>query len=382
MSHGRLSHSIGRIGAAAAIALGAIGFATAVSLSAGSAAASAQVPTIYVANHGGTSVGAYALPSTGNVAPTSATLGGLSSPFAQAFDGSGDLWVTDGGGEIVAYTPAQLALGGSPTPAITLTNNGHSIDVPLGLAFDKKGDLWVYNTNSSGPTSALVMFTPAELASSGSPAAATTIVGSANELYLNGAGQIAFDAAGDLWAGSNNAELVQELTPSQLAVSGTVPTPAVVITGSSLTGDPGAVVFDNAGDLWVGNYDGGSIVEFTPAQLASTGSPTAAVTLTDDGSGTSIDEALGLAFDSTGTLWASSRLANSVVGYAPSQLSSTGHPAPTDKLIGGATALDQPSSLALADPPQVPTHVAATVAGNTASVTWQAPNLTGQCHGL
>ena len=52
------------------------------------------------------------------------------------------------------------------------------------------------------------------------------------------------------------------------------------------------------GDLWVANYSGQTIAEFTPSQLAASGSPVPAVVITDSA------EPTALAFDANGDLWA------------------------------------------------------------------------------
>ena len=65
----------------------------------------------------------------------------------------------------------------------------------------------------------------------------------------------------------------------------------------SLNG-PYLSTFDAAGDLWVANFFGNTVVEFTPAQLAATGSPTPAVVLYARAG--SLDEPSGLTFGSSG----------------------------------------------------------------------------------
>jgi hypothetical protein len=69
-----------------------------------------------------------------------------------------------------------------------------------------------------------------------------------------------------------------EFTKAQLSTSGS-PTPAVTISATnvgpyeSLYG-PYAVAVDRSGDLWVSNFDGNTAVEFGRHQLSRSGSPT------------------------------------------------------------------------------------------------------------
>src|ERR1700728_2153053 len=84
----------------------------------------------------------------------------------------------------------------------------------------------------------------------------------------------AFDASGNLWFSSYDStqEIVGELTPSQLAATGS-PTPAVSLALGS-NNEPAGLAFDTAGDLWVGYYESKTVNEFTANQLTSSGSPT------------------------------------------------------------------------------------------------------------
>ena len=128
------------------------------------------------------------------------------------------------------------------------------------------------------------------LTATGNVAPSTTI--SSNAGSLDGAVDAVFNGAGDLWVANQSA--IVEFTPSQLASTGN-PTPAVTIQNGN---DPSGVAFDSAGDLWVTQFSGG-VVEYTPSQLTASGNPTPAVSL----SGADLDDPWGLAFDSSGNLW-------------------------------------------------------------------------------
>ena len=225
----------------------------------------------------------------------SATAGSISSPFALAFDSVGDLWLANYSSDtLVEFTPSQLAATGSPTPNVTVSATGGSIDGPLGLAFDSSGDLWV--ANGSGED--LVEFTPGQLAATGSPTPNVTVTHSLSDPV-----GLAFDSSGDLWAANNAIGTLVEFTPSQLAATGS-PTPAVTIEGmdTDLVG-PTGLAFDSSGDLWVSNNAAGSVLVFSSAQLASATGPTDIVPATTiAGTNTGLHSPVGLAPQTAGSV--------------------------------------------------------------------------------
>ena len=268
---------------------------------------------------------------------------GLDSPQLETFDSSGNLWIANSGSSsVVAFTPAQLAAGAT-RPAIALTLPAESF--PEGVSFDGSGDLWVSDLNHG----ALYEFTPAQLSSSGFPTPKVTITSGS----LLGPAGLAFAASGDLWVVNRADSSIVEFTPGQLATSGS-PTPAATITsdGSNSLATPTGATFDTAGDLWVSNGRTGgppvsSVVEYTSAQLAAgTGSPTPNVTLTADASG-SLDIPMGLGFDTSGNLWVANEGNNSLVEFSPSQVAATGSPTPLSTVAGPATQLDSPIGVAI-----------------------------------
>jgi hypothetical protein len=107
---------------------------------------------------------------------------------------------------------------------------------------------------------------------------------------------IAFDANGNLWVangGQANYSSVVEFSAAQLAASGS-PAPNVTLTpNAGSLNQPAGLAFDASGDLWVSNMGANTVVEFTPSQIASSGSPTPGVTV----SGPSLNGPAGLAFD-------------------------------------------------------------------------------------
>ena len=254
---------------------------------------------------------------TGSPTPAvtlSATADSVNKPSGLAFGSSGDLWVTNGGNNtVVEFTPAQLAATGSPTPAVTLSASVGSLAGPNTLAFDRGGDLWVENNANN----TLVEFTPGQLGMSGASAPAVTLSATADS--LDNAFSIAFGPSGALWVANSGNNTVVEFTPAQLAATG-APTPAVTLSavGTSLN-SPDGLAFDSAGDLLVMNFPSNTVVEFTPGQLAATGAPTPAATLS--ATADTLDDPTGLAFDHSGDLWAVNTDNNTVVEFSAAQLS-------------------------------------------------------------
>ncbi|HRQ10679.1 MAG TPA: NHL repeat-containing protein [Trueperaceae bacterium] len=229
--------------------------------------------------------------------------------------GSGMLWIPQWGGsyQAVGLARSQLLASGSPTPDVSLmgtTNHGE------GIAFDGEGNMWV-----SDIIGYLYRYDAASLASSGTPAPAVTIDATA----YGGLVGLAFDASGNLWTADFWNNRLLGYSPAQLTADG-APTPSVVISanGSSLS-RPVAVSFDGQGNLWVANRDASTVVSFSPAQLTATGTPAPTVTLNT--SGGSLESPYAMAFDAGGNLWVSN-ISATVVRFDAAQLTSSGNPTP------------------------------------------------------
>jgi hypothetical protein len=240
-----------------------------------------------------------------------------------AFDADGNLWLANSNNNAVEmYTPSQLVQSANLTAGVTIT--GSSLNLPVGLAFDALGNLWV--ANGGGTT--VVEFTVGQIAVSGSPTAAVTLDGFSSPF------QLAFDAAGNLWVPNSFTSTVVELTAAQLTASGT-PTPAVTLSANANNSleAPRGLAFDHTGNLWVANLIASTVVEYTTGQLAATGSPVPAVTL----SGANTLNATSLAFDNSGNLWAATDSA--VNEFTTSQIASSGSPTPAVTINLGATTV-------------------------------------------
>ena len=250
-----------------------------------------------------------------------------------AFDSKGNLWesdFTENTATLYMYSSAALA-GDSTTQSDSIVSS--PIVTPLSLAFDPQGDLWVADDQA-----ALYEFTPAQLVAGGNQTPTLQITG--GELGCPDA--ITFDATGDLWVADNCNNHILEYTTSQLTTSGPTCTPApaqctpnpadTIGSNSNSINTPQGLAFDSHGNLWIANGSGSTIVEFTPTQAASNGAPAPQVTITAP-SGAVPD---GIAIDNSGSIWVSNAQsgAGSLYVFTSAQVATTGSPTPAVTITG------------------------------------------------
>ncbi|HXW79948.1 MAG TPA: hypothetical protein VEJ84_10640, partial [Acidimicrobiales bacterium] len=287
--------------------------------------------TVFVVNGGSAGMGRgngsvtlYRPGASGNAHPEAVITAGIGGPGSLAFDSSGNLWVANIVGTVTEYDKAELA---SASPAPTVTLSSAAFVTPGGLAFDASGDLWVADTGSGE----VFEFTKAQLARSGAPEPVVTL--SPNNCSPD------FDPSGDLWEGSGG-DTLYELTKAQLTKSGS-PAPRV-ITSSSLS-SPCKPTFDRFGNLWAGNYDTTTVVEFTKAELAEPGSRAPKLVISSPG----IYAPGDVAIDRAGDLWVPSAGRNSVIEFARAKLTKSGSLTPSLTITGPATGLNWPWAVAI-----------------------------------
>lgn len=242
------------------------------------------------------------------------------------FDKKKNLWVTDFSEQLLEFTPAQLkglnASSNSPTPAVTITSTSFS-DIN-GCTFDSEGNLWLVDQDRPG----LDEISTAQLKAGGSITPAKTISDSAEFLFPT---FLAFDKAGNLWVtnthggpfGTGPTHLLA-FSPSQVASGGTQ-TAAVKIS-SAILDVPGELTFDNHGNLWVPNFGNNTVVMFAEKDLGTSGSPSPAVTL----SSAAFNGPYGMAFQNgdSGPLWIMNDNDGTLIEFVPSRIKSSGSPTP------------------------------------------------------
>ena len=228
---------------------------------------------LWVANAG--SLDEYARDKLPKPSPTPETVIQGGSSFAgMAWDSSGDLWVDDYGDNTVdEYANSQLTRSGTPTAKVTLS--GNDLSKPFGLTFDRAGDLWIGNEGNGR----VLEYTKSQLTRSGSPTPKVDYTGGGYSV----AEAVVFDSSGDLWTTPGQPAVLVDYAKSQLTK--TRASPAVSIKSLTLPplDWPGGLTFDPSGNLWVTTWTGGTVVEFTKAELRQTGSPRPILTIQDGG---------------------------------------------------------------------------------------------------
>ena len=313
---------------------------------ASSASAAAPAHGVWVANGAANTLTEFSFTAgagSSPIATIASNSGSLHTPSGIALDGHGDLWVANAGNDtIVEYTPDQLAQDGSPVPALTLGSGG-GLFRPTGLAFDAASNLWATNVGDS----TIVEYTAQQLGEGSNAAPAVTIATDSNHT-LDAPVFPAFDVQGDLWVPNLADNTVVEYTPSQLAASG-APAPATTIsstTGAGALDLPWAVRFDAKGDLWVVNRNDDTLLQYAPGnQGTGAQSPSAVIT-----SG-SLSSPQGADFDLAGDAWVGSAGSSTVSEFTPGQLGASGSPQAASTI--SSSALSNPTGIAIAQAPVV-----------------------------
>jgi secreted PhoX family phosphatase len=162
---------------------------------------------------------------------------------------------------------------------------------------------------------------------------------------------LAFGPAGNLWVASNATNTLIEYTKAELAKSGSPAPRAIVPAPASATTSPtpDGLAIDPSGDLWVTSTDSAAfnvVAEFTKAELA-TAHPVPSVTISSDASG-SLDGPEIPVVAPSGALWVPNAANNTVVGYTRSELTKSGSPPPYVTISANASLsnINEPDSLA------------------------------------
>ncbi|MDZ4695263.1 MAG: hypothetical protein SGI86_08935 [Deltaproteobacteria bacterium] len=226
---------------------------------------------------------------------------------------SNKLWINNGpgGAGTLAFASASLRAAGSPAPTVSQMNPR-----PADVAFDKDGNLWV----ASGEPDTAIRRYPAAAIAGTAPAVADVVL--TGEAFLSGGvptvASLALDSAGNLWVGKVADSAVMKFSAAQIAATGT-PTPAVKITG--FEGAAGVLAFDTAGNLWIA---ASRPVRYNAANLLTSGSRAPDVVLhaqTPPPVIASLADPVGLAFDKTGNLWVN--YSGNIVRVTPAEQTSS-----------------------------------------------------------
>jgi sugar lactone lactonase YvrE len=234
---------------------------------------------------------------------------------------SGDLSLPAGPHAITAYLVAEgdQAVRLAYTPIVDVPSPcvraGQTTTVNVRYtAIPSSGMLWTGASNTPS-TATLLGYAPATVAASGSATAAVA----ANTFGSDG---FTFDPLGNVWVtGATTADPPVARYPAAALGADGDKTPDVVIDSPSFgNGIPGPKVlaFDTSGNLWVSVVAADKVVKLTAAQIAATGSPTAAVEQIN------IHAPAGIAFDWAGNMWVAANGASTVVRIDAAHLSASG----------------------------------------------------------
>ncbi len=334
-----LDSSVRRFSARALLLLAGVGALTLAQ--AASAVAAGPKPDkrgLWVPNAGGNTIVEFTSTqraASGSPVPTlTNTSSALGFPTALVFDPSGNMWVVDEAtpaiDEFSSKQLKQLGTVGDPTPAVTITSSVFSN--PL-ADFDRNGNLWV----SDDAANKIYEFSHKQLKAGGDLTPAVTITSA----DLNGARNLAFDGKGNLWISNDGSDQIEEFAKKGLAKGGAL-TAAVILSddGSGSISVCKGIAFDRKHNLWVANLGNSTVVEFPASALKATGSPTPAVTI--GASGGSLNAPVGLGFDKKGNLWASNFGNDTVVEFSPAQIAASGTPTPVVTISATAGSLVGP----------------------------------------
>jgi sugar lactone lactonase YvrE len=196
----------------------------------------------------------------------------LTNPTQVALDSQGDLFVLDnadsfGASSVIGDRVVEYPLSattGTYAATGTIVEGLANLINPTGIALDSSGDLFV----SDGVNNRVLEF---PVAANGTyPTTGVTVAGTGGEgsgaTQLDGPTNLAVSTSGNLFVADSGNNRVQELvrgSSGSYAASGiTVAGTGVSGTGSTQLSDPGSLVFDSLGDLFVADNGNHRIQEF------------------------------------------------------------------------------------------------------------------------
>ena len=269
---------------------------------------------IYVSNSATSTITVYPPGANGNVSPL-AVIGGANSrlafPADIALDSSAKIYVLTGE-SINIYPPLGSSIGIlDEAPIVTITGDKTGLYAPHSIAVDSNGSIFVSNLYGKCPKHTCHQTVPGNIlvfaaGSNGNVAPIAAINGPATKLF-SPAG-IAVDSSGNLYVANSGITSVHLTIPDSVNVypagsNGDVP-PITIITGdiSQIGYIMGGIAVDSNGNIYVTT----DVAKIGPAvnvyQPGSNGNvaPIAIITGSDSG----LAQTVGLALDSSGSIYA------------------------------------------------------------------------------
>ncbi len=269
---------------------------------------------VWVANGGTNSISKFS--SIGGAISGAAgyTGGDLNLPWGIGIDTAGNVWATDPKADPVNPNLGAVSKFSSSGTAISGANGytDNKMNLPFGLAVSGTGVVWAANFKT---TSA---FLSSGVPQNGSPYGP----GNGTHNYYN----IAIDSSANVWITDKDANAVEKFTSS-----------GAVVASYPAGGQNGSwgVAIDSAAHVWISNNGNSSVTE-----LNSNGTAVANYT----GGGLSTPQ--GLAVDGLGNVWVANAGTGAAPGKSVTELNNSGAAfSPTTGFVGGG--ISGPFSLAI-----------------------------------
>jgi hypothetical protein len=216
-------------------------------------------------------------------------VGGINFPLSNAFDTSGNMWVTDyGDSSMSVYATTE-----NPLSAVSLPKSPYTsaqLIFPVAVAIDSKCNAWVANQASSTLT---------KISGDGSSFAS----------FISGSGPsgVAIDLSDNAWGANYYGNSIGLISAAGATLSG-----ASGYSGGGLN-HPQGIAVDGKGTVWVANYRGPSLSELSGSSTPTPG------TLLSPAAGWGPDsqmlEAFALSIDASGNMWVTNFGSNSLVEF-------------------------------------------------------------------
>lgn len=289
---------------------------------------------LYVSNAASNAITMYDAGAKGNAAPLHTISGvytGLQQPAMLAFDGAGNLYVANSvvNGSVLVFPPGSY---GNVTPARAIQGNQTGFDCPNGLAIGHVPQLFVPGAyfESSSPVTGVGAFA---LTAANYDGYVSLLVPSA---VSGSPGAVAFDSAGDEYVAMPASNAILAYAPGSTGAYA----PLATISGSATKlNAPTSIGIDAAGEVFASNADG-SIAIFASGAAGNV-APLRRIA----GAKTDIGSAVAqIAVGKSGDVWAAVPGGPDLVHFAAG---ANGNTAPDKEIDGGATGLVQPTGIAV-----------------------------------
>jgi hypothetical protein len=202
------------------------------------------------------------------------------NPGGVATDTNGNVYVTDSGNHTIRkVTPAGVVTTLAGVPGVSGTNNGTGsaarFDQPQGIAVDTSGNVYVADSGNHiirkvSPVGANWVVTTL----AGLPSVSGTNDGAGSASRFNQPNGVAVDTSGNVYVGDTLNYTIRKVTPAGVVttlagVSGSFGNTDGTGSGARFS-EPGGVVVDSAGNVYVADSDNHTIRQVTPAGEVTT----------------------------------------------------------------------------------------------------------------